>query len=38
MAMLLMFVIGVERLPLRSSGLYKPKSADLYWAAVVGSS
>jgi membrane protease YdiL (CAAX protease family) len=36
MALLLLFVIGVERLPLRSIGLYQPKSTDLYWAAVAG--
>lgn len=36
MALLVLFVMRVERLPLRSIGLYKPKLADVYWAAVAG--
>ncbi len=35
-AMLLLFVVGVERLPLRSIGLYQPQLTDFYWAAVAG--
>ena len=35
-ALLLAFVVGVERLPLRSVGIRRPKLTDLLWSAGAG--